>query len=61
MQIADECDDHQDPILCAPSSSSCDEDRMKRREFIAATAALLVSPGRSWAILRTTAKMWAGM
>ncbi|WP_050995065.1 ABC transporter substrate binding protein [Bradyrhizobium liaoningense] len=28
---------------------SCDEDRMKRREFITATAALLVSPRRSWA------------
>ena len=39
-----ECDDDRDVILCAPSSSSCDEDRMKRREFIAATAALLVSP-----------------
>jgi putative ABC transport system substrate-binding protein len=30
----------------APASSSCDEDRMKRREFIAATAALIVSPRR---------------
>src|SRR5262249_2274650 len=29
--------------------SSCEEDRMKRREFIAVTAALLVSPQRSWA------------
>jgi putative ABC transport system substrate-binding protein len=33
----------------ASVSSSCDEDRMKRRKFIAATAALLVSPRRSWA------------
>src|SRR5215470_8777318 len=31
------------------SSSSLGEDRMDRREFIAATAALLVSPRRSWA------------
>ena len=26
--------DHRNVILCGPSSSSCDEDRMKRREFI---------------------------
>ena len=36
-------------ILCVPSSSTCDEDRIKRREFIASAAALLVSPRRSWA------------
>src|SRR4051812_10144997 len=44
-----ECDDHQDLIFCARSSSNCDEERMKRLEFIAATVALLVSPRRSWA------------
>ena len=26
--------DHRNVILCGPSSSSCDEERMKRREFI---------------------------
>src|SRR6478609_7813530 len=31
------------------SSSICGEDRMNRREFIAGTTALLVSPRRSWA------------
>jgi putative ABC transport system substrate-binding protein len=44
-----ECDDYQGVILFVPSSSTCDEDRMKRREFIAASAALFVSPRRSWA------------
>jgi putative tryptophan/tyrosine transport system substrate-binding protein len=39
--------DHRDVILCLPSSSSSYEDRMKRREFIAGTAALLVCPRRS--------------
>src|SRR5258708_28847352 len=39
-----ECDEHRDVIFCRLSSSSCDEDQMKRREFIAGTAALLVSP-----------------
>jgi putative tryptophan/tyrosine transport system substrate-binding protein len=42
------CDDYRNLIIYAVSSS-CDEDRMKRREFIAGTAALLVSPRRSGA------------
>ena len=41
-----QCDDYRNLIIYAVSSS-CDEDRMKRREFIAGTAALLVSPRRS--------------
>jgi hypothetical protein len=43
MRIADECDDHRDLILCT-LLLKCDEDRMKRREFLVATAALLVLP-----------------
>src|SRR5258707_15579107 len=39
-----ECDDHRDVIFCRLSSSSCDEDQMKRRGVIAGTAALLGSP-----------------
>src|SRR5262249_13336663 len=41
--------DDRNVILFGPSSSSYDEDRMKRREFIAGTTALLVSPRRSGA------------
>src|SRR5262245_40473299 len=44
-----ECDHDRGVIICIPLCSSCREDRMKRREFIAASAALLVLPWRSWA------------
>ena len=35
--------DHRNVILCGPSSSSCDEDRIKRREFIS-----LLGSGALW-------------
>src|SRR5215471_19599411 len=40
---------HRKRDKVVPSSSTCDQDRMNRRDFIAGTAALLVSPECSWA------------